>query len=110
MKPNNVNTIAHLVDMSGSQIKDPVEMANKFNHFFTSFANNTTKNIPRNPRSALSYLANPNPNSFFMCACTTNKVSDVIKSLKNGKSSGPNSIPIKLLKILDRYFSAHLSM
>ena len=30
--------------------------------------------------------------------------------LKNGEASGPNSIPIKLLKILDHNVSAHLSI
>ena len=26
MKPNNLNSISHLTDMSGSHIKDPVKM------------------------------------------------------------------------------------
>ena len=37
------------------------------------------------------------------------EVSSVIQSLKNGKSCGPNSIPIKLLKILDSLISVNLS-
>ena len=31
--PNNLNTIAHLTDMSSSHIKDPVEIAKQFNTF-----------------------------------------------------------------------------
>ena len=41
--------------------------------------------------------------------CTPTGVSDVIKSLKNGKASGPNSIPIKLLTPLDPQISVSLS-
>ena len=33
------------------------------------------------------------------------EVSDVINALKSGKSIGPNSIPIKLLKIISPYIS-----
>ena len=110
MKPKNFDTLTHLTDMSGSHIKDPVKIANQFSHFFTSVASDITQNIPRNPRSALSYPINPKPYSCFIFPCTPDEVSDVIKSLKNGKSSGPNSILVKLLKILDRYISAHLSI
>ena len=41
--------------------------------------------------------------------CSFDEVSEIIKSLKDGKSIGPNSIPIKLLKILDPYISVNLS-
>ena len=44
-----------------------------------------------------------------MSPCTTDEVSDVVKSLKNGKPSGAYSISIKLLKILDPHLSADLS-
>ena len=110
LKSNNLDTISHRTDENGSQIKDPVKIANQFNQYFTSVANDITKKIPRNPKSPLSYLTNPNQESFFIFPCTSDEVSEVIKSLKNGKSSGPNSIPIKLLKILDPHISADLSI
>ena len=37
-------------------------------------------------------------------------MSDAVKSLNNGKSTGLNSIPIKIFKIFDCYISAHLSI
>ena len=103
LKSNNVDKIPHVTDKNGSQIKDPVKIANQFNQYFTNDANNIAKNIPRNPRSPLSFLANPNDESFFIFPCTSCEVSEVIKSLKNAKFSAPNSIPIKLLKILDPF-------
>ena len=59
--------------------------------------------------SPLSLLINPNENSFFVSPCTADEVTDVITSLKMGKTSGPNSIPMKLLKILLLKISANLS-
>ncbi len=38
------------------------------------------------------------------------EVSNIIQSLKNGKSSGLNSIPVKLLKILNYPISSDLSV
>ncbi len=109
LKSNNLETISYLNDTDGSKITDPGEMANKFNHFFTNVASDITKKIPRTPKSPLAYLSNPNLDSFFIAPCAPNEVSTVIQSLKNGKSSGPNSIPIKLLKVLEPNISVTLS-
>ena len=109
LQSNNLDSISYLTDENGSQMKDPVKVANQFNHHFTSVADDITQKIPRNPRSPLSYLANPNQDSFFIFPSTSDEVSEVIKSLKNGKSSGPNSIPIKLMKFLDPHISIDLS-
>ena len=49
------------------------------------------------------------PHSFFISPTGPFEVSDVINALKSGKSIGPNSIPIKLLKIISPYFSSPLS-
>ena len=97
------------MDSKGSRIYDPGKMANESNHFFTNVVNDITKKIPRTPKSPLSYLANPNLNSVLISPCTLSEVSSVIQALKNGKSGGPNSIPIKLLKILESHISVHLS-
>ena len=107
--PTGLDRISHLKDSKGSLIKDPEKIANEFNQFFANVASDITKKIPRNPKSPLSYLPNPNLNSFFISPCTSEEVSLVTQSLKNGKSSGPNSIPIKLLKILDPWISVVLS-
>ena len=110
IKSNNLYTISYLTDKHGSQMKDPVKVANQFKIFFTSVTNDITQRIPRNKKSPLSYLTNPNQDSFFIFPSTSDEVSEVIKSLKNSKSSGLNSIPIKLLKILDPHIVIDLSI
>ena len=93
LRYDNIDTISYVSDQNGTQLKDPVQIANQFNHYFASIASDITKNIPRNPKIPSSYLMNPNQDSLFIYPCTSAEVSDVIKSLKNGKASSPNSIP-----------------
>ena len=84
-------------------------MATTFNNFFVNVAHSVTKRIPRSPKSPLGYCSNENPNSFFIVPSTPYEISDNIDALQYSKSLGPNSIPIKLLKILSPYISSPLA-
>ncbi len=75
LKPKNLDTIQHITDINGSQITDPGKIANEFNQFFTNIASGIIKKIPRTPKSPLSYLRNPNPESFFISPCSPEEVS-----------------------------------
>ena len=111
MKVNgNEHSICKLIDKNGCKITDPDKIANNFNNYFLNVANKITSNIPRNPNSALRHLNAPNNNSFFISPTVPNEVSSIIQSLKKNKSSGPNGIPVKLLKILDPLISVQLSL
>ena len=112
IKANTGETVSipNLVDENGGKITDPVAIANNFNEFFLTVADKITKKIPRNPNSPLKYLDNPNNNSFFISPAVPDEVSSIIQSLKKGKATGPNSIPVKLLKILDSHISVQLSL
>ena len=70
LQSNNLDTISYLMDNDGSRIYDPRKMANESNHFFTNLSNDITKAIPRTLKSPLSYLANPDLNSFLISPCT----------------------------------------
>ena len=110
LKSGNFNSVSYLKDKNGSEITDPKKIAKEFNNYFINVAKNISKKIPRTPKSPLDYLSNPIMDSFFISPCTPEEISSLIHSLKKGKSSGPNSIPVKLLKILDDPISKHLSM
>ena len=47
--------------------------------------------------------------SFFIAPSIPHEVSDIISLLKTGKSLGPNSIPMKILKLLSPIISYPLS-
>ena len=107
---NDINPIPNLKDENGTKITDPIIIANKFNDYFLNVANKITSKIPRNPNSPLRYLNDYNNNSFFLSPTVPGEISAIIKSINKGKSAGPNSIPVKLLKILDPHISAQLSL
>ena len=109
LKNSQVNVINKLKDKNGNMTTDPATMATIFNDFFVNVADGVTKRIPRSPKSPLDYLDNKNHNSFFITPTAPLEIVDIINVLKTGKSLGPNSIPIKLLKILSPHISSPLS-
>ena len=106
IKNSQVNVINKLKDANGNLSTDPSTMATIFNDFFVNVADGVTKRIPRSPKSPLDYLENENPNSFFITPTAPHEIADIIDVLKTGKSIGPNSIPIKLLKTLSPHISS----
>ena len=55
------------------------------------------------------YLSSTNTNTFFLTPTDKNEISFIISSLDSHKSSGPNSIPVKILKLLKNDISQQLS-
>ncbi len=110
LSPGKLDAISYLNSKDGTKISDSVKIATEFNNYSTNFASSITEKIPRTPKSPLDYLSNPNLDSFFISPCTSDEISILIQSLKLGKSSGPNSIPIKLLKIIGTPVSTDISL
>ena len=102
-------TINKIKDEFGNTTSDPSDMSNIFNNFFTTVADKITCKIPRIPKSRLDYLLNRNPDSFFLSPVTSEELLDLINLLDSSKSVGPNSIPIKLLKIIGSSLSPYLA-
>lgn len=108
-KSSNVNVISKLKNSNGALTSDPVVIANLFNKFFVNVSHDITKNIPRTRKSPLDFVHNRNCDSFFIAPSVPSEISDIINLLKPGKSLGPNSIPVKLLKHLCPLISLPLS-
>ena len=75
---------------------------NYFNNCFTSVAEKTKSNI--NILLYTDYLCNTNTNMFFFNPTAKNEMTVIISSLDFHKSSGPNYIPVKILKLLKMTF------
>ena len=71
-----------------------------FNDLITNISAKLNDNIPHTKKSALDYLTNDK--SFFISLTTPEEVEAIIISLNSGKSTGPYSITIKLLKIMSK--------
>ena len=94
----------------GNVTSDPSDMSNIFNNFYINVASSITKTIPITPKSPLDYLTNRASNSLFLTPVTPLEVKDIIDALNPSKSVGPNSIPIKLLKIVGCSISPLLAL
>ena len=68
------------------------------------------KDIPRTRKCPLDYLNNPVKNSLFLKPTDPKEIEAIILSLNNSKSSGPFSIPIRLLKTLAKGVSESYSL
>ena len=80
---------------------DPSQIANTFNSYFSSIGETLQSKIHSSHISFTRYLKNPNIHSFFVFPTDSTEVSNLISGLKNGKASGPNSIPTTVLKHLN---------
>ena len=84
-------------------------MANVFNNFFVNVSNQVCSGIPRTRKLPLDYLKQRNPHSFYMKPIIHTEIED-ISSFKISKSTGPFSVPVKLLKLLKPYISRPLAI
>ena len=90
------------LNINGKIIDDPQGIANGVNNFFVNVGPNTEKEIPLTPPDRIApvyYLKNRNQFNFIVAHISTEEILDIIKSLEN-KSTGPSSIPIKLLSLI----------
>ena len=81
-------------------INNQKEIAETLNNFFVNVGPSTEKTIPRNPKiKPDKYLKNRNQLNFLIAHISNEEVLEIINQLEN-KSTGPQSIPIKLLKLI----------
>ena len=87
--------------VDGVTITDPTEIANNFNRFYTSIADDILeKRKYTGSKSFKDYLKNPANISMALYSCDDTEVKNLILALNPKKSSGPNSIPTQILQLL----------
>ena len=95
--------------VGGKTYNDPQQMANIFNNFFVNVPNQVCSKIPRTNTSPLDYLKQRTADSLFLQPIIYTVIEDIISCSQNGKSTGPFSIPVKHLKLLNPYISKQLA-
>ena len=81
-------------------IDNPNEIVETLNDFFVNIGSNTEKCIPRNPViTPEMYLKNKNQFDFIISDISNEEVLEIINNLES-KSTGPQSIPVNLLKLI----------
>mgnify|MGYP001799793358 FL=1 len=98
------------LEINGEFETDTEVISNHFNDYFSTIAHKLSDKIKPSKFSFDHYLNNPNPNSFYIEPVTKEEILDYIKTtLKANKSTGPNSLPSSLLKIVSDIICSPLS-
>ena len=118
IKPTKASSIK-LLDENKNLISDPRKIVNIFNDHFSTIGTKVQQKIPVEPGNFKDYLnkrdingnlyINPGGNSFFLGPTVPDEISKIIDSLDSTKSTGPNGIPVFLLKSFKDFFSIWLS-
>ena len=88
------------IKLNNKVIDIPKKVVEAFNNLFVNIGPNIEKNIPINPIiKPEQYLKNRNQFNFLIAHISNEEILDIISKLEN-KSTGPQSIPTKLLKII----------
>ena len=86
----------------GAAVTDPLHIANIFIEYLNSIAEKTKVNIKFSNKSFQDFLHHPNEESLFIIPTDAHEVNLIISSLNSDKSTGPNSFPTKILKLLKK--------
>ena len=108
-----------LMDANKNLISDPKKVSNIFNDHFSSIGSKIEQKIPFQPGNYNDYLnkkdnsnkliINFENNSFFLSPTVPEEVEKIINALDIKKSTGPNGVPVYILKIFNFFFSFWLS-
>ena len=108
---NNSNHIfPTAITVNNETITNPSDIANAFNNYFGKVAIDIQSSIRFSKKKYYDYLPPLNIESFFLTLTGSTEVSNIIFSLNQNKSDGPNSIPIKILKLLNKDISDQLAI
>ena len=109
MKNKSNNDSPTLIIHEGNFIVDPLSIANVFNDFFSTVAQKVQSKIKFSRKSFSDFLPPNIHESIILSQITEDEISKIISSLNSSKSTGPNSIPTKILKLLQVQISKHLT-
>ena len=88
------------LNINGKITDEPTEITNKINSYFVNVGPQTEKGVPKVPNfTANKFLKNRNQINFIIAHISEEEVLKLITSLPT-KSTGPASIPLRLLKVV----------
>ena len=118
LKPGKKSSIK-LMDDQQNIISNSKTISNIFNDHFSTLGANVQQKIPKAEGSYNSYLRKRSPNgklvinpdglTFFLSPTKPDEIAKIIDCLNPKKSTGPNGIPVFILKTFRDFFSFWLS-
>ncbi|XP_065682310.1 uncharacterized protein LOC136095525 [Hydra vulgaris] len=106
---SNSHTTPNIIVHNNITITNPFDICNTFNNYFTGIGRDVQATIPSSMNHFTYYLSNPAQKSFFIKPTDEHEISKIIDSLDSYKASGPNGLPVKILKLLKTKLSRILS-
>ena len=107
---NSNHTFPTAITVNNETITNPSDIANAFNNYFAKVAINIQSSIKFSKKKYHDYLLPLNIESSFLTPTDSTEVSNIIFFLNQNKSDGPDSIPIKILKLLNKDISDQLAI
>ena len=100
----STNNSNHIFPTAITVNSETITTANAFNNYFAKVAIDVQSSIRFSKKKYYDYLLPLNVESLFITPTDSNEVSNIISSLNQKKSDRPNSIPIKILKLLNKSY------
>ena len=100
MKSSFSNTPT-LLTFQNENIDNPERIANIFNNYFSTIGEKTQAKIKQLHKKYTDYLTNENSDTFFPSPTDKEEIKFILSSLDINKSTGPYSIPRKVLNMLN---------
>ena len=94
---------------NGSLTQNPSEIANTLNNFFVNIGPELAEKLESSNNPYESYMPRRIQNSFFLSPTDFFEIMNVLKRFSPRKSTGPDNIPTKILKLGARSLSPILS-
>ena len=94
---NSASSSPNLLNFNNELTSDPLKIANVFNSYSSLVGKKTQSKIRFSSKNYTDYFHGENFNYFFIIPTDSEEVISIISSLSENKSSGPNSIPTRIL-------------
>ena len=91
-------------------LTDPKIIANTFNKYFSTVADKLQDKIFHTSHDFKNYLKNGNNNSFFINPTDKDEIIDILITFNINKTSGPHSIPNKILHVIKHIIAEPLAL
>ena len=89
-------------------IDNPERIANIFNNYLNTIGEKTQAKTKQSLKKYTDYLTNENPDTFFLLSTKKEEIKFILSFLDIYKSTGPFSIPSKVLNMLKNDISEQL--
>ena len=100
----SLKTVSHSSPSSiyynNKTVTSPFEIANAFNNYFSNIALDIQSSIKYSAKEFHEFLPPLSIKSFFLSPTDKNEIISIISALDSQKALGPNSISIRILKLM----------